>query len=131
MLARRETSKFWTSERASKSSHFRPDNQRQISLVLNHTCRNRKRLISLINSATFFEIMRLARCEYSKYFCEIVSIVVFEVFPSDLVSECQRNRSWCQPNRTSVSISELYNFSFELFSSIISSHSFENSFSNF
>ncbi len=28
-----------------------------------------------------------------------------EFFP-DLTSECQRNRSWCQSNRTSVSISE-------------------------
>jgi hypothetical protein len=55
-----------TFEKASKSSHFRPDNQRQISLVLSHTCRIRKRLISSINFATFFEIIRLARCEYSK-----------------------------------------------------------------
>ncbi len=55
-----------TFEKASKSSHFRPDNQRQISLDLSYTCRVRKPLISLINSATFFEIIRLARCEYSK-----------------------------------------------------------------
>ncbi len=55
-----------TFEKASKSSHFRPDNQRQISLDLSHTCRVRKRLNSLINSATFLKIVRLARCEYSK-----------------------------------------------------------------
>ncbi len=58
--------KISTFERASKSSHFRLDNQRQISLVSSHTCRNRKRLISLISSQTFFEIIRSARCEYSK-----------------------------------------------------------------
>jgi hypothetical protein len=55
-----------TFEKASKSSHFRPDNQRQISLDLSHTCRVRKRLISLMNSATFLKIIRFARCEYSK-----------------------------------------------------------------
>ncbi len=33
---------------------------------MGHTCRNRKRLISLTSSQTFFEIIRLARCEYSK-----------------------------------------------------------------
>jgi hypothetical protein len=55
-----------TFEKASKSSHFRSDNQRQISLDLSHTCRVRKRLISLINSAIFLKIIRLARCEYSK-----------------------------------------------------------------
>jgi hypothetical protein len=65
-FARQRTSKSSTFEKASKSSHFRSDNQRQISLDLSHTCRIRKRLISLINSATFFEIIRLARCEYSK-----------------------------------------------------------------
>jgi hypothetical protein len=59
--------KISTFEKASKSSHFKSDNQRQISLDLSHTCRIRKRLISLINSATFFEIIRLARCEYSKH----------------------------------------------------------------
>jgi hypothetical protein len=58
--------KISTFAKASKSFSFRSDNQRQISLVLNHTCRNRKRLISLTNSQTFFEIIRLARCEYSK-----------------------------------------------------------------
>jgi hypothetical protein len=46
----------------SKSSHFRPDNQRQISLVLNYISRDRKRLISLTSSQTLFEIMRSARC---------------------------------------------------------------------
>jgi hypothetical protein len=55
-----------TFEKASKSSHFRPDNQRQISLDLSHTCRIRKRLISLINFVTFLKIIRLTRCEYSK-----------------------------------------------------------------
>ncbi len=58
--------KILTLEKASKSSSFRLDNQRQISLVLSHTCRNRKRLINLTSSQTFFEIIRLARCEYSK-----------------------------------------------------------------
>jgi hypothetical protein len=62
-----------TFEKASKSSHFRSDNQRQISLDLSHTCRIRKRLISLINFATFSEIIRLARCEYSK----LVSVYSF------------------------------------------------------
>ncbi len=66
-------SKNIKTERASKSSHFRSDNQRQISLVLSHTCRNRKRLINLTNSQTFFEIIRLARCEYSK----LVSVYSF------------------------------------------------------
>ncbi len=33
---------------------------------MSHTCRIRKRLISLINFATFFENIRLARCEYNK-----------------------------------------------------------------
>ncbi len=55
-----------TFEKISKSSHFRFDVQRQISLDLNHTCRIRKRLINLINFAIFFEIIRLARCEYNK-----------------------------------------------------------------
>jgi hypothetical protein len=71
-----------TFEKASKSSHFRPDNQRQISLDLSHTCRIRKRLISLINFAAFFEIIRLARCEYSKlvsvYSLSKESVLVFE-----------------------------------------------------
>jgi hypothetical protein len=71
-----------TLKKAWKSSHFRPDNQRQISLDLSHTCRIRKRLISLINSATFFEIIRLARCEYSK----LVSVYSFPE-GSVLVSE--------------------------------------------
>jgi hypothetical protein len=65
--------KISTFEKAWKSSHFRSDNQRQISLDLSHTCRVRKRLISLINFATFFEIIRLARCEYSK----LVSVYSF------------------------------------------------------
>ncbi len=55
-----------TFEKASKSSHFRPDNQRRISLDLSYTDRNRNRLISLTSSQTFFEIIRLARWEYSK-----------------------------------------------------------------
>jgi hypothetical protein len=71
-----------TFEKASKSSRFRPDNQRQISLDLSHTCRVQKRLISLINSATFFEIISLARCEYSKlvsvYSFSKGSVLVFE-----------------------------------------------------
>jgi hypothetical protein len=58
--------KISTFEKARESSHFRPDNQRQISLDLNSTFRIRKNLISLINFATSFEIIRLARCEYSK-----------------------------------------------------------------
>ncbi len=55
-----------TFKKTLKSSHFKSDNQRQISLDLSHTCRIRKRLISLIKFATFFEIIRLARCEYNK-----------------------------------------------------------------
>ncbi len=66
MFARRRTSKSQLLKKLQKSSSFSFDNQRQISLVLNHTYRNRKRLISLTNSQTFFEIIRLARCEYSK-----------------------------------------------------------------
>jgi hypothetical protein len=58
--------KISTFEKASKSFHFRSDNQRQISLDLNYTCRIRKRLISLINFEIFLEIIRLTRCEYSK-----------------------------------------------------------------
>ncbi len=65
--------KISTFEKASKSSHFRSDNQRQISLDLSRTCRIRKSLISLINFAAFFEIIRLARCEYSK----LVSVYSF------------------------------------------------------
>jgi hypothetical protein len=45
-LARRKNIKIWTFGKASKSSHFRSDNQRQISLVSNHACRYRMRLIS-------------------------------------------------------------------------------------
>jgi hypothetical protein len=60
-----------TFEKASKSSHFRSDNQRQISVELSHSCRYQKRLISLINFATFFEIIRFARCEYSKWICSV------------------------------------------------------------
>jgi hypothetical protein len=55
-----------TFEKASKSSHFKSDNQRQISLDLSHTCKIQKRLINLINFATFLKIIRLARCEYNK-----------------------------------------------------------------
>jgi hypothetical protein len=40
-----------------KSSHFRHENQRQISLDLNHSCRTRKRLISLINQRNFFVVV--------------------------------------------------------------------------
>jgi hypothetical protein len=59
--------KIWTFEKASESSHFRSDNQRQISLVSNSTCRIRKRLISLTNCANSFKIMSFAYCEYSRY----------------------------------------------------------------
>ncbi len=38
----------------------------QISLVLSHACRYRKRLISLVSSQTYFEIIPLACCEYSQ-----------------------------------------------------------------
>jgi hypothetical protein len=76
-------------EKVSKSSHFRSDNQRQISLDLSHTCKIRKRLISLINFATFLKIIRLARCEYSKlvsvYSFSKESVLVFE-------EECAYNR---------------------------------------
>jgi hypothetical protein len=37
----------------SKNSHFRLDNQRQISLDSSHICRYRKRLINLIRSRIF------------------------------------------------------------------------------
>ncbi len=82
MLARRRTSKSQLLKKLQKSSSFSPDNQRQISLVLNHTYRNRKRLISLTNSQTFFEIIRLARWKYSKLVsvssCSKGSVLVFE-----------------------------------------------------
>ncbi len=65
--------KISTFAKASKSSFFRSDNQRHISLDLSHSCRNQKRLISLTNSQTFFEIIRLARCKYSK----LVSVYSF------------------------------------------------------
>ncbi len=71
-----------------KALTFRLDNQRQISLKLSHTCRYRKRLISLINSANFFEIITFACCEYSEY-SEYISYLSFFL---DLVSECQCNR---------------------------------------
>jgi hypothetical protein len=58
--------KISTSEKASKSSHFRLDNQRQISFMSSHTCRYRMRLINLVSFANFFEIMWFAQCEYSK-----------------------------------------------------------------
>jgi hypothetical protein len=47
----RRTSK---SQLLKKLSHFRPDNQRQISLDLNHACRYRKRLISSIILQNFY-----------------------------------------------------------------------------
>jgi hypothetical protein len=53
-------------QKVSKTSHFRPDNQGQISLDLSYTDKNRKSLISLTSSQTFLEIIQLARCEYSK-----------------------------------------------------------------
>jgi hypothetical protein len=59
--------KISTFEKASKSSHFRSDKQRQISLNLSHTCRNRKRLISLINFATLYVVRRQVCREYSMY----------------------------------------------------------------
>jgi hypothetical protein len=59
--------KISTFEKVSKRSHFRPDNQRQISLDLSHFCRYRMLLISLVNFATFFKFMSLARYEYSRY----------------------------------------------------------------
>jgi hypothetical protein len=59
--------KISTFEKASKSSHFRSDNQCQISLDSSHTCRNRKRLISLINFATLYFVRRQASREYSMY----------------------------------------------------------------
>jgi hypothetical protein len=59
--------KISTSEKASKSSHFKPDNQRQISLVLSYAFRYRMRLINLVSFAIFFEIMRLGCREYSKH----------------------------------------------------------------
>jgi hypothetical protein len=61
--------KISTFEKASKRSHFRSDNQRQISLDLSHSCRYRMRLISSVNSANFFEMMSLARCEYNECMC--------------------------------------------------------------
>jgi hypothetical protein len=64
-----ETSTF---EKAFKSSHFRSDNQRQISLDLSHTCRNQKRFISLINPATLYVVRRQACCEYSEQICAVL-----------------------------------------------------------
>jgi hypothetical protein len=85
VFARRRTSKISTFERASKSSHFRLDNQRQTSLVSNHTCRNRKRLISSINLQNFYVAVLQAHCEYSEY----VRAKLLATFLSDLTSECQ------------------------------------------
>jgi hypothetical protein len=58
--------KISTFEKPSKSSSFRPDDQRQILLDLLRSYRYKMRLISLIRSQTFFEIMWSDRCEYSK-----------------------------------------------------------------
>jgi hypothetical protein len=83
-FARRRTSKISTFEKASKSSHFRSDNKRQISLDLSLTCRYRKRLISLINYANFFEIITFACYEYSEYVDDVKIFVTREiVFWSD------------------------------------------------
>jgi hypothetical protein len=59
-----------------------------MTLVLSHPCRVRKRLISLINSATFFEIMWFARCEYSEHVSDVKTFTSRKFFP-DLASECQ------------------------------------------
>ncbi len=71
MLACRRTSKSQL-EKVSKSSHFRSNNRRQISLDLSHACRYRKRLISLASSQTYLKIIRLTRCEYSEHICVVL-----------------------------------------------------------
>ncbi len=62
--------KIW---KVSKSSHFRLDNQRQISLVLSHSCRDRKRLISSINLRNFYVAILQTHCEYSEHVRTFVS----------------------------------------------------------
>ncbi len=47
--------------------HFRPDNQRQISLDSDHTCSYRTHLISLLILWNFFAAVQQAYCEYSGY----------------------------------------------------------------
>jgi hypothetical protein len=79
--------KISTFEKAWKSSHFRPDNQRQISLDLSRTCRYQKRLISLVSFANFFEIMWSAQCEYSKS----ISSVLFLLFWWGVLLYSKRN----------------------------------------
>jgi hypothetical protein len=66
--------KISTFEKASKSFHFRFNKQRQISLNLNHICRNRKRLINLINFANLYFIKRQVCREYSMYSARCSSI---------------------------------------------------------
>ncbi len=67
VFARPRIAKLWIFERASKSSHFRLDNQRQISLDLSHSCRDRKRLINLINLRNFYVVILQAHCEYNEH----------------------------------------------------------------
>ncbi len=52
---------FW------KSSHFRSDNRRQISLDLSHACRYRKRLISSISLQNFYVVVLQTCCEYNEH----------------------------------------------------------------
>ncbi len=54
-----------------------------------------------------------------------------EEFFSDLASGCQRNRSWCQSNRTGVSISEFYlnDLRFVIFANLMFEVSFSAVFS--
>jgi hypothetical protein len=106
VLARRRTSKISTFERASKSSYFRLDNQRSISLVSSHTCRDRKRLISSINLRNFYVAVLQAHCEYSEY----VRAKLFATFLSDLTSECQcirRVMSTYSKNNVKISASDV------------------------
>jgi hypothetical protein len=74
MPACRRTSKSQLLKKLQKALTFRLDNQRQISLDLSHTCRNRKRLISLINFATLYFVRRQACREYSMYAARCSSI---------------------------------------------------------
>jgi hypothetical protein len=59
--------KISTCEKALKSSHFRPEYRRQISLDLSHACKYRMRLISSIILQNFYAAVLQACCEYSEH----------------------------------------------------------------
>jgi hypothetical protein len=65
------TSKSQLSKKLQKAFTFRLEYQREISLDLNHSCRYRKRLISLINFATLYIVKRQVCCKYSEHICVV------------------------------------------------------------